>query len=464
MSKQALSRREFLKIAGASAATAVVGASLGPLGASRAAARALRQEAVEITFMGWGGVEEDEGVRAAIEVFEQEQDAVRVTWLHTPDNYPETLLANVAAGTPPDTAFMASESFRTYVHDGLTLDITDYVENDELLGQEDYFIQPQERERCTDENGRWHGIGSCWVAPHIYYNGAIFEEAGITPPGFKDDEIWDWDHFLDVARQLTVDVNGKHPGEDGFDFNNVGRYGVDWPRWWIPLHAAVASNGGTWTDEKGQLLTFDTPEAVEAIQRVADLVYLHQVSPETTAFESLGMSNTQMLETGRLAMAIDGSWALAWMYKIEAPLGVGALPKMVEPATDMQAHLHGIIAMTQHPDEAWQWIRFLATPFYQTQFLKMGLWLPSQTALLTEEGLETWLTEGVHPANFRDFVVEYLPKYGKTIVLPAGWLEAAAFIDPAIEAVANGSARAVDAIPEAVAQANALLLEEYVNA
>ncbi len=461
MSKQRLSRRDFLKVAGASAAAAVVGP--GQLSASSAAAAPQRQEPVEITFMGWGGVEEDEGVRAAVEVFQQEQSAVRVKWMHVPDNYYETLLANIAAGTPPDTAFVSQNDYLTYVHDGLTVDITDYLTNDELLGQEDYFIQPQETQHSADANGRWHGIGSCWTVMHIYYNAALFEEAGIEPPDFTEDKIYDWDQFVEVARQLTVDANGRHPGDEGFDVENVEQWGVHWPSdWWLPLDAMVTVNGGTFT--KDGLLTLDQPEALEGIQRVADLMFVHQVMPQTALFQALGMSNTQMLDTGRLAMAVEGSWALAWMYKMEAPLGLGPLPKMSTIVASAQAHFHSMIKGTEHPDEAWQWLRFLATPFYQTQFCRMGLWMPNQTALLTEEGLATWLNDEVHTPNFRQFATEYVPAYMRPIVLVAGWPKASAFVMPAVESVMNGNARAEDALPDAVAQGNALITEEYLNA
>ena len=117
------------------------------------------------------------------------------------------------------------------------------------------------------------------------------------------------------------------------------------------------------------------------------------------------------------------------------------------------------LAATANPDAAWEWVRFLATPFYQTQFLKIGLWLPSQTALTTEEGLASWLTEGVHPANYRDFVTDYLPKYGVTARVPAGYVEANSnFLSPAIDAVANGTPPA-DVMPAAVAQANQVIAE-----
>ncbi len=85
--------------------------------------------------MGWGATEEDEGVKAAIAQFELEQDAIKVTWLHTPENYLETLLTDIAAGTPPDTAFVGGDDYRTFIRDGLLLDITDKLTADPLLGR-----------------------------------------------------------------------------------------------------------------------------------------------------------------------------------------------------------------------------------------------------------------------------------------------------------------------------------------
>ena len=42
------------------------------------------------------------------------------------------------------------------------------------------------------------------------------------------EEAWTWEQFLETAA-LTVDVNGNHPGDAGFDVNNVDRWGVHWP-------------------------------------------------------------------------------------------------------------------------------------------------------------------------------------------------------------------------------------------
>jgi multiple sugar transport system substrate-binding protein len=467
MSKQHLSRRTFLKVAGVSfgavaLAACAPAAAPQPSGESSAGEAAPAGEVTEISFMGWGNPGEDEGVRNAITKFEEEQPDIKVTWLHTPDQYQQKFLALVAAGTPPDTAFIGSGDYRTYVRDSLLLDITDFVQADPLIGAEGYFIEPQESDRCT-QDGRWYGIGSCWVAPHIYYNADVFEAAGITPPSMDPDEAWTWDQFLEIARALTLDANGNHPGDSAFDVENVAQWGVQWPTWSLPLHCNVASNGGDWIDPDTQLITLDSPEATEALQAVADLMLVHQVMPKSTVMQSLGMDNTQMLQSGKLAMAIDGSWALDWMKNITATLGTGVLPKMKQPATSMQAHLHSALSATKSPEASWEWVRFLSTPYYQLQFCRTGLWLPSQTALTTEAGLKEWMSPEVHPAGYEKMVTEYLPKYGSVLYMPPGYPKADSIITPALDAVWIGDMTAADAMAAAVPEANAILEAEMAK-
>jgi multiple sugar transport system substrate-binding protein len=458
---KALSRRDFIKAASAGAAAAAVAA----VPFSVASAKPAAQEVVDISFMGWGDPVEDLGVRSAIDVFQQEQSAVTVTWLHTTDaDYNAKLLANVAAGTPPDTAFISQSNFNTLVHDGLTMDITDLVQADPLISAPGYFIEPQETERSTNREGRWHGIGSTWTALHLYYNIPLLEAAGIEPPDFADDKIWDWDTFVTNAKALTLDANGNHPGDEGFDVNNVTQWGFYMDTsWWMIFDAMARFNGGQLSS--GGLLTLDTPEAMAGIQAVADLIYVHQVMPQAVFFNDLGMSATQMIDTGRLAIVADGSWALASMQEMTTPFGVGPVPQLSpDGRASGQGHLHAILAGSQKADAAWAWLSFLATPFYQTHFNKLGLWIPNQTGLLTEEGLDSWITEGVHPANYRAFVSDYIPAYMSPSIVPAGYPRTQPIFQPALDQVMLGAAQAADVFPAAIAEANAILQAEYIDA
>ncbi len=472
-----LNRRDFLKASAITGAGAVLAACAPAATQAPAAAEPTKPAAAEatkapeptkaapaggeasITFMGWGGTAEDEGVKAAIEQYQKEQSKVKVTWLHTPDSYQEKFLASVAAGTPPDTAFIDNGVFRTFARDGILLDITDNLKADTLVGAKDYFIEPQETNRCTVK-GKWYGIGSCWVAPHIYYNADTLKKYNVEAPSSDPEKAWDWDTFLVNVRKLTIDKNGKTAADSGFDKDNIQMYGVSWPTWSIPLHAAVASNGGEWIDDKTGLFALDKPEAVEALQKVYDLSLKEHVAPSDEATKELGMDTTQMLENGKLAIAIDGSWALSWLYKIKGKLGTAVLPKMKMPGTDMQAHIHCAINGTKNPDAAWQWVRFLSTPFYQTQFCKMGLWLPSQSALMTPEGLKTWINAEVHPEGYEQIVTQFVPKYGHVFYMPPGGPKTDPIMQPAWDQIRIGKAQAKDVLPPAVAEANKILAEE----
>lgn len=474
MTKKPFSRRDFLKASAVTGIGAVL-AACAPQTTSTTTAGSSNQQSqpttapqkggdvVTISFMGWGEPEEDEGVKNAIAQFEKEQSEVKVTWLHTPDQYAEKFLASVAAGTPPDTAFVGSDVFRTYARDALLLDITNQLKSDPLLGAKDYFIEPQEEQRCT-YNGKWYGIGSCWVAYHIYYNAETFEKAGIEPPSNDPAEAWDWDKFVQVCQQLTVDKNGKTAADSGFDNQNIERWAVSYPLLPATFHGNVASVGQKFVDMDTQRFAFDTPEAMEAIQKTYDLSVKYHVSPTDEMTTQLGMSTSQMLENGKLAMAVDGSWALSWMYKIKGKLGTAVLPKMKNPATDMQAHIHCAMKASKYPDAAWKWVRFLSTPYYQTQFCKIGLWLPSQTALMTADGLKTWVTPGVHPDGYEKIVTQYVPKYGDIIYMPPGYPKTTQILQPAWDKLRVGEGKAEDILPGVVAEANKILEEEAAKA
>lgn len=464
--KNSMNRRDFLKVAGLASGAGILVACQPAASTSAPAAEvttAPSADVVTIVFTGWGGTEENDGVLAAVKNFEDNNSDMKINWIQIPENYGDKIMAMVAAGTAPDTAFIYNTVFSQYVKDGLLLDITDNMKQDPVISKPDYFIEPQESNRCT-VNGKWYGFGSCWVAPHIYYNADIFEKEGIEPPSNDPEKAWDWAKFLEVSKQLTIDKSGKHPGDSGFDPDNIERWAIQWPTWSIPLHAAIASNGGHWLNQDTGLIELDKPEATEALQKVADLMLVENVSPRGAAFAALGLTNTQMLETGKLAMAIDGSWALSWITKINAKLGTAVCPKLKTPATDMQAHIHCGFAATKFKDQSWRWLKFLATEFYQLIFLKIGLWLPSQTALMTPEGMAKWYTErkgpgqGIHPAGYDEIVTKYVPKYGHVLYMPPGYTEADSIITPALDAIWIGDKTAEQAMTEVVPQANDVLI------
>ena len=434
-----ISRREFLEKAAQTglglaslAVLSACGASTSPSSNETAPGAAAPQgDAVSISMLGWGSPLEKENVEKGLQLFQERNPGITVEWLHTPQDYATKLQTMLAGGTPPDVFW--ANNLLDYVARDVVLDITSYLQADPVLSKPDYFIQPQEQQRTT-YNDKWYGIGSCWVLPHLYYNADLLAQAGVEPPSMDATKAWTWDQFVGAAQKLTLDGAGKHPGDSGFDANNVQQWGVSWATWSLMRDVMVYANGGeAFTDEHTTRL--NEPAAVEAIQAVADLMNKHQVAPRAATTEQLGMSSQQMLASGKLAILCDGSWALQDVAKLGFKYGCGVLPKLKEPATAAQAHVHAISRDTDQPEASWKLLAFLSSDDYQRDLCKAGLWLPSHTSLLTEEGLNTWITPDVHPEGYRQIATDYLRTYGRNYYFPAGFQEADQIITAALDPV-----------------------------
>jgi multiple sugar transport system substrate-binding protein len=466
MSSHAVSRRKFLQLASLSAAATALAACVPAAPQQQAVSeQAPASELVTISFMGWGGPEESQAVLDLIERFEGENPGTKVTWLHTPQDYMPKLMSMVAAATPPDTLFTPQDFYKTFCRDGLMLDIQDWLDADPTLSDPNYFLQPQE-DRRSAYNGRWHGIGVCWVGQHMFYNVDMFVEAGIEPPTNDPDEAWSWDHFLDVAREFTLDSKGNHPYDSGFDPDDIVQWGVNWrPTGGHFLASVPFMNGVLPLDEDTNKFQFDDPAAVDALQRVADLTNVHYVTPRSSNFDDLGMSVTQMLEGRRVAMHIGGTYELAWTHKIDATLGTACPPKMKQTGAIVVADVRGAMRATKHPEAAYKWVRMTGDPIYQSTFLKIGLWWPNQTALMTPEGLESWIserkspTEGVHPPGYYDLVDKYVRNHTDSWICPPNFPEADQIIRSSLEGLWNGNQTAEEAVKDAVPRANEILMQ-----
>ena len=424
-----------------------------------------KADTVTISFMGWGGPEESQGVLDLIKIFEDENPTIKVTWQHTPEDYMSKLMAMVASGTPPDTLFTPQDYYKTFCKQGLMLDIQNWLEADPEIDTKTYFLQPQEDNRSA-YNGRWHGIGCCWVGNHLFYNADMFNEAGIEPPSNDPEKAWTWDEFVDVCKKFTLDSQGRHPDDAGFDPNDITQWGIFWNTGGWHGEAIPLLNGVQSLDPKTNQFQLDDPAAIEAYQRVADLMHKHHVAPLAQNFKDLGMSSSQMLENRKLAMAMDGTYTLAWTTKINAGLGTACPPKMKESTGIVVADVRGAMKETKHPDEAYKWVRMTGNPEYQSIFLKMGLWWPNQTSLMTPEGVKSWITdrkapgEGVHPIGYYELVDKFQRNHTKSWVCPPGFAEASQVVNSGMETVWNGSKTAEQAIMGFIGEANEILKKE----
>lgn len=138
----------------------------------------------------------------------------------------------------------------------------------------------------------------------FYWRKDLFEAAGLDP----DSPPTTYDQVQEYAVKLTTDTNGKHPGEDGFDANNIQVYGLAFKgaknlastwEWYNYLYAF----GGNVFDDKFNVIV-NQPEAVASLQWLTDNFRDKKVYPADTLTYDYAEYSALWLQ-GRVAMGIN---------------------------------------------------------------------------------------------------------------------------------------------------------------
>ena len=411
----------------------------------------------KLTFTYWGSEMEKAAIEEMVAAFEARNADVDVQAIQIPyEEYLAQITAMVKQGQSPDVGYFPGLQAPLWAQEGKLLDLTDLVQTDPLFAS----ALPETRYYYGD--GKIAGLNSAVEAALLFYNKDLFDRAGLSYPPSDPAKAWTWEQFVDVAKKLTVDTNGKHPGEAGFDPATIATYGAAFDKtfegWtWYPF---IFSNGGEVVDEAGKRLLLDSPTAAEALQKLADLMWVEHAAPTPEQDANLPGYVT-MLETGNLGMHISAHWNLLDYASVkDLNYGVAVLPKFKNPVTVVLGSPTVIFADTKNRDAAIRFYKFHNNPEAVNLFAR-GLWMPLQKTYYTEPAkMKLWLDNAAHPTEARPTFTDYIVNYSRP--LPSYYLRNyAAVLDeairPALDKIWNNQAPAADALREAVRAAAPLM-------
>ncbi|WP_070000401.1 ABC transporter substrate-binding protein [Cellulosilyticum sp. I15G10I2] len=354
---------------------------------------------VKLTFMGWEASPlETEAVKEGIAKFEAQNPNITIDY--TPGlsgtEYTAKLMTMVAGNSAPDVFFIGSADYRTFVDKDALMNITDRFDSNFPVDD----IIDSSKEIMT-VNNNIYGISACTVSPIIYYNKDIFDKAGLPYPDADPTKAMTWEEFRTLAQKLTI--------KNGDSTEVYGAYGLET---WLG-RTLFYSNGGAVFNADYSKATMNDPKVAEVMTAIRDLRVVDGAAPDATTLENVGMSAAQMLQTGKVAMLIDGSWALQQLASMNFNVGMAPLPKFDKALTTGQAHLHAISATTKYPEEAWKFLTFLSGYDYQGALVSSGLWMPNRKSMYESDGVAKWYKEDVHGDSykhmlsyFKDAIVE----------------------------------------------------------
>lgn len=326
-------------------------------------------EAVDIEwYVGLGTGENEEQIpieQAVVDAFNADHSNINLI-LTVVDNTEaaDSLTRRIGADDAPDIigpiGIRGLQSFGDQL-----LDISPYI------GSVDLSEISQELIDVYNVNGKQIGIPMAVYPSFIYYNKALFDEAGLAYPPHEigeqyDGKDWNWETVRELAMKLTVDASGNDATSPDFDPDSIEQYGLDAQFTENDARAWSTIFGGSGSVVADDGTTAQWPENWrEGLQFFYDGIWTDHFIPNGTAVTAMADGNT--FQSGLIAMDVVHQWYTCCIYPTEgaAPVtdwDVAVLP--VGPDGNITSKLHadtiGIMDSTEHPEEAFAALSFLA--------------------------------------------------------------------------------------------------------
>src|SRR5579885_1896777 len=264
MLTSSISRRRFLQASAAAAAGIAAGADLA-LPRQGDAANA------KLTWLVRTGLQENTWEQKIV-IPTMKKRGIDVSLIAVQGgNFDIKLYNMLTAGTPPDVwSQWGPSDFVDYSWRGLTADISSYLNRDKAAfsdfypGAMNYGIW----------NHRQTGVPLLLGGTYCFYNMDLLDKAGVPyPTPSWDDKSWNWNAMVAAAKKLTKNFDNPSKAVYGV-FADLGckeefvwLWGGD--VWDKDVYSGIGvPHQSHW----------NTPEAIDAIQSLADLTWVHKVA------------------------------------------------------------------------------------------------------------------------------------------------------------------------------------------
>ncbi len=310
----------------------------------------------EITMWGsWGGDQVGQ-LESQLKIYNESQTKYHITYT-VQDSMEEKLLTAIVSNEAPDVVLWDRFNTGVYAPKGALAPLDDMVKADSVDLSK--FYEPAVDELTYD--GKLYGIPLTVDARILFYNKAMFSEAGIDPA-----TITDWESLRQAAIKLTK-RDGDKLVQAGFSLKDVGLFN-NW----------IQQAGGKMIDDSASpaVTAFNTQSGLDV------LAYWNQLLNEDKVYE-LGFEDAfggDGFKAGKVAITFNGPWTLQ-SYK-EAGIDFGVIGQPAGPTGAKSAMMGGfgliIPNKAKNQEGAWDFIKWWTTqPANGVEFAKISGNLPA---------------------------------------------------------------------------------------
>ena len=367
--KQQISRRDFLKLAGLTAASAAL-ASCAPRLNQPTATSA---NPVKLVYRDWRTDWFPPMAQQMLEEFHATHPNIRVYYNLDPEQheFEQKSLADLEAGTAADVFQGCCSYLPIWAQKGFLLDLSSYVQADldrETIADWD----PVQYNAFFTRDGRQYALPKYHGALALYHNKDLFDQAHLDYPT----DSWTHDDYLAAMEHLSKSHNKEsQPGVWGSMTN------ISWER----LQVHVNTWGGHFVDPNDRTKSqMAQPLTLRALEWLRARMWDDKVM--ATELDVQNKGTQEAFIAGQLAMVEEGSWALKnILANANFRVGLAAFPAgPVRRATLATKDGFGIYAETKHPDAAWELLKFLISKEYGRAMAKAQFLQPARESLVEE--------------------------------------------------------------------------------
>ena len=326
------------------------------------------------------------------------------------DDYWTAISMGLISGTAPDVFMNHLSMLPQYVSNDLLVDMAPYLRRDHV----DTSIYTPGLLDVWGRDGRQFGMPKDWDTVALLVNIDMARKAGITL-GQLHEMDWnpkDGGSFEQVMRRLTIDAAGNDALDPRFDprhvashgFQTAGAGGMLGQTEWS--HFAV-SNGFSYQDKPWSgKFHYDDPRLVDTITWLAGL----PARGLSASYQnSKGLGADGMFVAGKAAMIVEGSWMIDYFARA-AKFQYAWLPLPRGPsgrrATMRNSLADSIWVGSKVKEEAWKWVRYMASPDCQRVVAGYGVVFPSIEGL-PAKSVEAQRKRGIDSSAFLQMSQEH---------------------------------------------------------
>lgn len=323
-------------------------------------------EQITLEFPSWQATEPgfQEFWEEAVAEFENRHENVTINLYQVPfDSYVDTLTTLYAANTPPQITHIPSRYFAQFSELGW------FEPLNARLAETDILDKWSSLQDGLSVDGEYYGVLLLGNGYSMYYNKALFEEAGIDIPT-------DVDSFMEAAKVLTKDEDGDgDPEVYGF-----GACQVTDTNFYNEATSFLVGMGGKWCED-GDLAPMTSEKAVEAMTLYQSL-FKNNYTPVGLSVEQ----KRQYFVEGKMAMIFDGPWVASLIGSapedVKPNLQVATIPfENVPGSVSNSLHIPATIS-EEEKTLVWEFIQMVAEEDFQKLYMeKVGSPSPSRTAI-----------------------------------------------------------------------------------